>query len=471
MGVQTLLRRVMLLPVRSLSAADLLQSLLTLACREGNLSFIHSDPASNTRPWATRSNEMKDSSGKRNISKQFPNNPWVALCTDLTSRRLRERGCVFRISGVKRSHVQSEADNIVREVKSYLSLNEDNFNNHENIDDYDLTFLLEKIASFCNSKPLVANSHLSLSAHDLVTAAGRAGPHSGGSGLSLSELTSTPDPGEETSSHKLSGKDRMRNIQADCNRLRSLTHFLHQSLAFFFLPRLKLTLQPTSKRHRRGRPVEDLEVGDVCIDGDYVTDHGSCCGALARVVLLSEGNRMALLTRLKRNYLHDNSYLNHSKGLECLALHEQPCPSCTVSPLNHKHLEIICRDSQNLFLIAKNKQSGKEEDDQQLADRQLQGPKLQSTPSLQFTLPHPASLQKAKYGTVLPPDISPISEACSKLTPSGWSEFQGAGNSCDFLFNKLASTQKPSSGEGGGTSGRPRRQRKNPTKFGDFIRY
>ena len=470
-AVQTLLRRAILIPVRSLSAADLLQSLLVLACREGNLSFCHSDPASNTRPWATRSNQMNPAEDTEKVKQDFASNPWISLCTDFAARKLRERGCVFRLSGVARSHVQAEAERIVGELKSFLAQNQDHFSNHQSIDDFDFTYLLDKVALFCNSRPLAANSHLALTAHDLVTAAGRAGPYSGGSGLSLSPFST-----DSEESGPVKERDRLRNIQADCDKLQNITHFLHQQLAYFFLPRLKNVLQPTSYKHRRGPSVESLQVGDVCIDSDYVSKHGSCCGALARIILLSDGNRMALLVRLKRKFLHNNAYLDHTKGISCLSNHHQPCQACKITPLSSNHLEVICRDSQDLYWVATSSdtkdQRGNEmtapHDDPRYNDVHLCGPPLPPTPSPRYLLPDPAEIQKVKFGSVIPPISPGLLQKYGNLDLKQWEMFRGEGKGCEV---DQIGPETPAHPPANLPQARPRRKRRQPDLYGDFIKH
>ena len=91
-AVQTLLRRVILLPCKSLKSGDLLQTLLQLSYKEGAIKFIHSDPGSAMKPLASRS---ADISHPPSPTLYAATNPWFSLCTDSATRKLREADCIF----------------------------------------------------------------------------------------------------------------------------------------------------------------------------------------------------------------------------------------------------------------------------------------------------------------------------------------------------------------------------------------
>ena len=85
-------------------------SLLTLSAREGSTNFVHSDPASNYNPLASRASFFNDENGNSFTKEQSTANAWPILCSDLAARRLNERHYTFWISFPKRWHVQQEAD-------------------------------------------------------------------------------------------------------------------------------------------------------------------------------------------------------------------------------------------------------------------------------------------------------------------------------------------------------------------------
>ena len=389
-AVQTLLRRVVLMPVKSLKAVDLLQSLLMLSFREGGIKFVHSDPGSCSKPWASRSSVVAPPLLETIADSNVQHSPWLQLCSDSYTRRLRERNCVFRISGPARSHVQAEVEILVNSIKTYFAHNDENFTNHSNVDIFQFDYILSKIAYFLNSRPLWIWENLAVSSLDLLTAVGRSGPAADLLGLSLSG--SLPD-GETT-------KGTRTSVKADVEELSSLTQKLHQNLAYYFLPRLKSPYQPTSYRHRRGDKIEDLQLGAILIDAEYVSTNGACCGALCRLVAWSEGKRMAILVRLKRDLLHDHSFLMKRDAQQCLALHNQPCHLCPVSTSLTPHLEIICRDSQNLYLVANGPPSAP--DPNLTQDMHVSGAPLDEPLSIRFPLPEPTSLPRPLCGTPLP---------------------------------------------------------------------
>ena len=393
-AVQVLLRRVVLVPVESLKAVDLVRSLLLLALREGGaIKFVHSDPEAGAKPWATRSSDVSPSPASAAQEFNLDENPWIHLCSPNSTRSLKERNCIFRIAGVQRSHCQAETENIVRVTKQYFADNDSNFSNHSNLNYYEFEFFLTKIAYFLNSRPLWIWDNIAVSALDLLTAVGRCGPSSPALGLSLHPLEAL-----NISDNKR--KKQLSEVAADVATLSRLTQKLHQNLAYHFLPRLSNPLQPTSYRHRRGDKVEDLHIGAILIDSAYVSEFGACCGALCRLIGFSEGKRMAILVRVKQKLLHDHKFLMNPQMTHCLSQHLQPCSTCNFSPNFKPHLEIICRDSQNLFLVA----NGPPPCPPPLSnpDSHLTGPMLPPPLLPRFTLPDPGTLPQPLSGTVLP---------------------------------------------------------------------
>ena len=182
---QTLLKRVLLAPVESLTTTHLVQSLLTLSAREGSISFVHSDPASNVWPLATRSTFLEghndDTFTPEQQTAATTGVAWPLLCSDEASRLLKEKHCTFRISFPKRSHVQQEAEGIVNEVKKYLSMKTQVL--PENVTILQFAYILEKAAQFLNERPLFTDGRSVISANTIVLAAGRCGPVYPWSGL------------------------------------------------------------------------------------------------------------------------------------------------------------------------------------------------------------------------------------------------------------------------------------------------
>ena len=393
-AVQVLLRRVVLLPVKSLKAVDLLQSMLMLSYREGSIKFVHSDPGSCSKPWATRSSVVVPPLLPPTADSNVQPNPWIQLCSDSNTRQLRERNCIFRIAGPARSHVQAEVEILVNSVKTYFAHNDENFTNHSNVDIFQFDFILSKISYFLNSRPLWVWENVAVSSLDLLTAVGRSGPASDRLGFSLSDQPPEDDPKES----KLKGKPT--SVKADVEMLSKLTQKLHQNLAYYFLPRLTNPYQPTSYRHRRGDKIESLNLGAILIDSDYVSSNGACCGALCRLIAWSDGKRMAILVRLKRDLLHDHSFLMKKDAHECLTLHRQPCRACPISPSLTPHLEIICRDTQNLYLVVNGPPPAP--DPHFPKDNHLSGPALNEPLANKFNLPDPARLPRPHCGTLLP---------------------------------------------------------------------
>ena len=393
-AVQTLLRRVVLMPVKSLKAVDLLQSMLMLSYREGGIKFVHSDPGSCSKPWATRSSVVEPPLLTLAADSAVQPSPWIQLCSDSNTRQLRERNCIFRIAGPERSHVQADVEILVNAVKTYFAHNDENFTNHSNVDLFQFDFILSKISYFLNSRPLWIWDNVAVSSLDLLTAVGRSGPASDQLGFSLTDL-----PLEE-SAQEGQRKGKRTSVKADVEALSDLTRKLHQNLAYYFLPRLTNPYQPTSYKHRRGDKIESLHLGAIMIDSDYVSSNGACCGALCRLIAWSEGKRMAILVRLKRALLHDQTFLMRKEASNCLTLHRQPCRACPISATLTPHLEIICRDSQNLYLVVNG--TPPPADPKLTQDNLLSGPSLREPLTTKFDLPEPAAFPRPHCGTPLP---------------------------------------------------------------------
>ena len=189
-------------------------------------------------------------------------------------------------------------------------------------------------------------------------------------------------------------------MKADVATLSGLTGRLHQNLTYYFLPRLTNNYQPTSYRHKRGDKIEDLHLEAVLINSDYVSSNGACCGALCRLIAWSDGKRMAILVRLRRDLLHDHSFLMKKEANQCLTLHSQPCRVCPISPSLTPHLEIICRDTQDLYLVVNGPPPAATHE---LArDNHLSGPSLHEPLTNKFDLPDPDTFPRPLCGTPLP---------------------------------------------------------------------
>ena len=94
-AVQVLLRRVVLLPVKSLKAVDLLQSMLMLSYREGSIKFVHSNPGSCSKPWATQNSVVEPPLLPLTADSNIQPSPWMQLCPDSNTRQLKERNCIL----------------------------------------------------------------------------------------------------------------------------------------------------------------------------------------------------------------------------------------------------------------------------------------------------------------------------------------------------------------------------------------
>ena len=192
---------------------------------------------------------------------------------------------------------------MVNSVITYFAHNDENFTYHSNVDLLQFDFILSKISYFLNSRPLWIWDSVAVSSLDLLTAVGRSGPASDQLGSSLTNLPleGSPDEGQK--------QGKRTSVKADVATLSGLTGRLHQNLTYYFLPRLTNNYQPTSYRHKRGDKIEDLHLEAVLINSDYVSSNGACCGALCRLIAWSDGKRLAILVRLRRDLLHDHLFL------------------------------------------------------------------------------------------------------------------------------------------------------------------
>ena len=199
--------------------------------------------------------------------------------------------------------------------KKYLSMHPEVF--PSNVTILKFTYLLKKLAQFLNDRPLFSDGHTVTSANDIVLAAGHCSPAQPWSGLNA-----MADVNDDST-------NRFKNVFTDLEELNHLHKAALGQLAPYFLLRIKILNQPTSKRHKNSKHVESLKVGDIIIDKNRVMKSGSSVSALCRIVKLAPGNRVALVVHLKKRMKTNPDYLRNGKqGVFCKQNHSQPCVSC-----------------------------------------------------------------------------------------------------------------------------------------------
>ena len=98
--------------------------------------------------------------------------------------------------------------------------------------------------------------------------------------------------------------------------------------------------------------------------------------------------------------MHDHSFLMKKEANQCLTLHRQPCRACPISPTFTPHLEIICRDTQDLYLVVNG--TPPVTTPELALDNHLSGPSLPGPLTNKFDLPDPATFPRPLCGTPLP---------------------------------------------------------------------
>ena len=187
----------------------------------------------------------------------------------------------------------------------------------EKVTSLEFTYIFEKSVQFLNDRPLFSDGQTVISANDIVSAVGRCSPAEPWSGLNAM-VNVNDDP-----------TNRCKGMVHDLEKLNKLHKDTIANLAKYFMSRIKILNQPTSKRHRNSAPVESLQVGDIVVDKNRVMKSGSCVGALCRIAKLAPGNRVALVVHLKKRMKNNPDFLRTGKqGVFCKPNYSQPCGTC-----------------------------------------------------------------------------------------------------------------------------------------------
>ena len=146
--------------------------------------------------------------------------------------------------------------------------------------------------------------------------------------------------------------DRFRNVAEDLGKLHALHRESLSYMAPYFLERIKILNQSTSKRHRHSDVIESLRVGDILVDKNRVLHTGSAVSALCRVVRLSPDKRVALVVHLKSGMRNNPDFLSIGKaGVACKESHAQPCEQCDNRQYPNPCLEVLALETAQCYFV------------------------------------------------------------------------------------------------------------------------
>ena len=294
------LGRVFLYTLENYTAVATLKALVTHANKYGTISFLASDSGSQFTSLATEMSPLPTEAKTPNELHKT----WARLLDQSPEQpqQLKDSsGSSFRLYNQGRHSCLGAAEKIVHIVKIYLKkckLFRRSFSqNRATIDLLSYQYFLSKIELLCNSRPLFIHGDEILSVQDLSIVFQRAGPYLGRSGL-------TSVLPQDKNQAKLY-KERLKKMQDQTNQLMtSLTHYLCPLL---------LELTSPHQKNKNGPQAEHLAVGDVVLDQRQLKLSGCITGSLARIQLLSECCRWAVIVRVKGSYLNDEStHLNRA---------------------------------------------------------------------------------------------------------------------------------------------------------------
>lgn len=325
------LGRVYIYPLQDYSAASTLQCLVTHANKFGTFSFLASDAGAQFNPLATTLSPLQSGESlPEDLHKT-----WARLLhqSPEQQQQLQEtNGSSFRLYCQGRHSCIGAAEKIVHLLKIYLKkcklFRRTYQRNVGKIDLLNHQYIISKVELIANSRPLFIDGDEILTINDLSLVAQRAGPFLGSSGLT----TGLPEDKKQAKAYK----ERLNKMQAQ-------TNVLMESLAHYLAP---LLLEQTAchLKNRDGPKAEHLAVGDIVLDKRQVQLSGCLTGSLARIQVLSECSRWAIIIRVKNSHLDDESTRLNRAIARGWKLEPKKYRSAFIS---------VGRDTRHLFLVAK----------------------------------------------------------------------------------------------------------------------
>jgi hypothetical protein len=201
------------------------------------------------------------------------------------------------------------------------------------LDVLSLEYVLAKIQHLINSRPLFVHKNVAFSVNDIAVASQQSDRHIGRSGLSSSYYRGSQ--GKATNEAELFHQ-KLQDMQETVNELMV-------SLAENLAP-LLLQSVPYQKVNQHGYGSQYLAINDIVLDKRQLVRTGCLTGSLARLQMLSECNRFAIIVRIKQSLLHG----------EASRLSRAISRGATLKPKTYQGAYVsVGRDVQNLFLVAK----------------------------------------------------------------------------------------------------------------------
>ena len=337
--------------VPNLSTEAMVEAMTALTSTEGRIDILITDPGSQLTPLANEVSPVTGHSDEENLvtlnklRARAGKNVWLNLLTHRYSDKERKMGIRFKVSVKGQSHIQGLAEKVVERIKLYFS-DEKVFKafGEGTLTEYECRQRLYLVMHNINSVPLHNISPgVRFSPNDLLGASGR-----------IAVNINFPDMFQENLVNPtVNVKDALKHMERINTRIRL-------DIFRFFLPLMRddsVRLGKDRGRKGTGDPtvVDDLTEGSIVVDLDKVRKTHSLQGSIARVELLTPGNRGALISSVRQAALKKVSEEIRKEIRSCKEHKEIGCQVCLPELLKEKPkavlLDVRARPSDRLYMI------------------------------------------------------------------------------------------------------------------------
>ena len=351
--VQIYFRRVLLFLVPDLTVQSMVETMVALTSTEGRIDLLITDPGSQFQALSNEFGpiEGKDDKGNlkilESLSKRVGKNIWLDLLIHRYSSGVGSNsGVRFRVSVKGQSHLQGLAEKVVEKVKLYFA-DEKVFKVYGKgtLTDHDVRLRLSLLMHNINSIPFhTINPGVRFSPNDLLGASGR-----------IAVNLNYPDMYNGNFGRKPSSK-----VKDALGCMERLNMRVRLDVFRFFLPLLRDNSVRLGKdRGRKGTGdsacIGDLTRGSIVVDLDKVRVTHSLRGSIARVELLTEGNRGAIISSVRQKSLRNLSADIRKQLRSCQEHKERGCQICIPEIIAKSpgkfDLDVRARASDQLYLI------------------------------------------------------------------------------------------------------------------------
>ena len=349
--VQIYFRRVVMFLVPNLSVQAMVEAMTALVSTEGRIELLITDPGSQLSSLANEfgpivNNEDEDSLKiLTDIKRRSGGNVWLDLLIHRYSGDMKSDGVRFKISVKGQSHLQGLAEKVVEKVKLFFS-DERVFKVQDEgtLTEYECRKRLYLIMHNINSIPFhTLSPGVRFSPNDLLGVSGR-----------IAVNVNYPDMFKDNLVNPTATvKDAIRSMERLNMRIRL-------DVFRFFLPLLRddsVRLGKDRGKKGSGDPttIDMLTKGSIVVDLDKVRRTHSLRGSIARVELLTTGNRGAIISSVRQESLKNLSSDVRKQIRSCDVHKERGCQVCMSKMILDRskgiEVDIRARPSDKLFLI------------------------------------------------------------------------------------------------------------------------